>query len=399
MSKILIVGDIHLGKGLSIGKPGIGNALNSRIIDQIKLLDWILSISVEKYVSDIILTGDVFEDVKPDFQLVNIFIDWLKKIELENISCHIVAGNHDIKRTGSFYTSVLDIISKFDFDKVFFYKNINTIELNNACVTFLPYRDKRGLNAETNTDALKYLDNCLEYESLCMSPGKDKILIGHLSLEGAVYVGDEVDDQINELICPLYMFRNYHYVWMGHVHKPQIKSKQPYIAHIGSLDLSDYGETDHVKNLILFDSTLPNKFETILVPSRPLKRVKIIIEEDMDSTAIVINNINENIPYTNALVKIEVVLNGQNAIQVDKKKIEEHIYQLGAYYISNLSESRNISVIPAHQRELLDSTVDPKSAVKLFASTQKFESEIEENDFILLCNETIDEFNITNKGN
>ena len=34
MSRVLIIGDPHLGKGISIGKPGIGIGLNSRIIDQ-----------------------------------------------------------------------------------------------------------------------------------------------------------------------------------------------------------------------------------------------------------------------------------------------------------------------------------------------------------------------------
>ena len=38
----VILGDVHLGKIGQLGKAGIGSALNSRIIDQLKLLDWTL---------------------------------------------------------------------------------------------------------------------------------------------------------------------------------------------------------------------------------------------------------------------------------------------------------------------------------------------------------------------
>jgi exonuclease SbcD len=398
MSRTLIVGDIHLGKGLSIGKPGIGSALNSRVVDQAKLLDWILSIAVDKQVTEIILTGDIFENVNPDFQLMKIFIDWLKKIELENIFCHIIVGNHDIKRTGSIYTSALDIISAFEFDKIFVYKNITTIETFDTCFTFVPFRDRRSLNVDNISDAISYINECLEYEVLCMSPFKNRVLVGHLTLDGSIYVGDEIDDYQNEIICPLSMFKNYHYVWMGHIHKPQIRNErsinQPHIAHIGSLDLSDFGETDHIKNLILYDSSLENKFETINVPSRPLRRLRINIAENTDTTNIVIDNIKQNNEfnsYLNAIVKLEITINGTETPQLDKKKVEEYIYSLGAYYISNISESRNISVISTKERELFNDAIDVKSAVKLFAEKTDFITDDEKSEFINECYLIIDE--------
>ena len=74
MTKALIVGDVHLGKGLNIGKPGIGTSLNSRVIDQVKLLDWVVERGLEFNVELIVLTGDIWEDVKPHYALVNLFI-------------------------------------------------------------------------------------------------------------------------------------------------------------------------------------------------------------------------------------------------------------------------------------------------------------------------------------
>jgi exonuclease SbcD len=393
LSKTLIVGDIHIGKGISIGKNQAGNGFNSRIVDQMRLLDWILDQANFYEVDRLILTGDIFEEARPEFYLLQIFIDWLKKLELECIDVHIISGNHDIKRSGNQVSSVLDMISSYDFQHIFYHKSITTINTTGASFTFLPYRDRRGMNVESNNDALKEIEERLSYELLDIPYEDSRVLIGHLALEKSIYVGDEIDDYMNELICPLSMFVGYHYTWMGHVHRPQIMNSNPHIAHIGSLDLSDYGETDHTKILILFDPESDDKYKEIPVPSRPLRRFKVNIPENVDSTEYVIEAINvhnETLSYKNALVKLEISIAGEQP-GVNKKLIEECVYGLGAYYISNISESRNISVVSAEKRELVDNTVDPKSAVKLYASTQTFKDDEEKSLFIQICNEIIEE--------
>ena len=399
MSKTLIIGDIHIGKGLNIGKPAIGQGFNSRINDQIKLLDWIIDVIHENNVDQIILTGDIFEEIRPEFYLFKIFIDFLKRIELESVDCHIVSGNHDIKRSGNVFTSVLDIISSFDFNHIFYHKTLTTIHTKGASFTLLPYKDRRGMNVENINDALKSIEECISYEVLGIPHNDKKVLIGHLALEGALYVGDEVDDAQNEIICPLSLFLNYDYTWMGHVHKLQILSRSPYISHIGSLDLSDFGETGHNKILILFDSDSDDHFIEIPVPSRPLRRLRISVPENQNVTEYVldaIKNHNETLDYKNSYVKLEITINGDQE-GINKKQIEEYIYSFGTYYITNISESRNISVVSQEKRELVDNTVDPKSAVKLYASTLSFKDDDEKQDFINECFSVIEELKETIK--
>lgn len=399
MSKTLIVGDIHIGKGLNLGKPSIGQGFNSRVNDQIKLLDWIFDTIVDNHVDRVIFTGDIFEDVRPEYYLFKIFIDFLKRLELEGIEGHIISGNHDIKRSGNIFTSVLDIISSLDFEHIFYHKTLTTLHTPGVSFTLLPYKDRRGMNTESNLDALKSIEDCISYEVLGIPFNDKKVLIGHLALEGSLYVGDEIDDFQNEIICPLSLFLNYDYTWMGHVHKPQILNRNPHISHIGSLDLSDYGETGHTKILVLFDPESDDHFMEIPVPSRPLRRLKINVPKDQIVNDYVLDALkqhDETLPYRSAYVKIEITINGDQQ-GIDKKNIEEYIYSLGAFFITNISESRNILVVSQEKRELVDNTVDPKSAVKLYASSITFKDDDEKTDFINECFSVIEELSESGK--
>ena len=396
MSKVLIIGDPHLGKGVSIGKPGIGVGLNSRIIDQSKILYWILDVGIDNNVDRFIITGDVFEDVKPDYSLLVLFMGWLNACYANNILVDIILGNHDMRRSGNQYSSSLDIISKSDIPGVTVYKTTHTVYTRGAAFTLLPYRDRRALNCNTAKEAIALIASTLPYELADMPPGCDRVLIGHQALAGSIPIGDEFDDMINELMCPLEMFHGYDYVWMGHVHKPQVCSKSPYIAHIGSMDLSDFGETNHTKIIILFDSDNKDKFTEIKVPSRPLRRVRVTVPKNSDSTEHVIdeiNNIEAATPFKNSIVKLEIRLDDQDALEIDRKQINDLLNSLNIQHICSFSESRNVTVVAQDKKDIVDSAVDPKSAIKLYANQLDL-NEKDKNYFINLANEIVDEYEL-----
>jgi DNA repair protein SbcD/Mre11 len=267
-NEVIILGDSHIGKGATIGRLAIGAALNSRIVDQVNLLDWTLEQAVLRGVRTIIITGDVFEEPKPPPSLITLFVSWLKRCNANGVYVHIIVGNHDILRTGNFYTSPLDIIAECQLDNVSIYKDISTIFMGDTAFTFLPFRDRKSFSVESNAEALELLANNLSYEVASIPSIYQKILVGHLAIEGSIPVGDEIDDLINELFCPIELLKSYDYVWMGHVHKPQVLNNNPHIAHIGSMDISNYGETDHQKYLICYDLE-EKSFQQIVLPTRP----------------------------------------------------------------------------------------------------------------------------------
>lgn len=387
MPATLIVGDIHLGKGLSMGRPGIGASLNSRILDQFRLCDWILDVAIDRHVTCMILTGDVFEDAKPDYILVDYFIQWLKRCAHVGIEVHIIAGNHDIRRSGSNYNSVLDIISSFEIEGIYVYKHINTIYHGLVGFTLVPFRDRKGFNAATMQDALERVKALIHYEAADIPATYDRVMVGHLAIEGSMFVGDEIDDINNELMCPVSMFEDYDYVWMGHVHKPQVLSQAPYVSHIGSLDLSDFGEVEQQKILVLFDAKLPNKFEEIPVPSRQLRKIKVNVPEFGNSTDAILAALAEadaSKSLEQAILKIEAQIVGSDVPLTERNLIEQACYKTyNVHNISAFTESRQTIVVPQEKRQDMDNTIDVKSAIKRYADDiESFENDEEKRLFI-----------------
>lgn len=371
MNYVIIIPDLHLGKGVAIGKAGLGATLNSRIVDQINLLDFCLDKAIESFAKDLILTGDIFEETKPSPALITIFFSWLKKCRAHDVNVHLIMGNHDLFRSGSVFSSSLDIISEIDFDNVFVYKDINTIIIGSSAFTLLPYRDRRSFNTQSNAEAITILKDSLVYELAMIPLTYKKVLVGHLAIEGSIPVGDEIDDIANELFCPLDMFNGYDYVWMGHVHKPQImKKKNPYIAHIGSMDISNFGETDHKKFIIIIDCD-SNQYSTEYLPTRPLKKISVSVPKDTDdTTSYVINFIkNEKDDYKKAIIKVEVMLLDSDLKSINKSHIEKYLIEQGAFNIVGISEAKKASIIKKDINNTIDTKMDVFSAIKIYGQT------------------------------
>ncbi len=372
MSTTIILGDVHLGKGTSIGKVGIGANLNSRIVDQMNLLDWVLDRAVEHAANQIIITGDIFEEPNPPTYLITLFIGWLMRCQANEITTHIVVGNHDVLRNGTTYYSPLDIITESNIENVYVYKHTDTIFVGNHAYTLLPFRDRKSFNSASNVEALDLVKGLLQYELAGIPATYTKILIGHFAIEGSIPVGDEIDDMTNELFCPVSMFEKYDYVWMGHVHKPQVmchgSATEPYVAHIGSMDLSNFGESDHEKHIIVIDQDTDKLFIKEKLPTRRLKKIVVTIPKDTDNTTdYLIKELDKLDDFEKSIVKLEISLASSDLKSIDKKKISKLLAEKGVYSIANFSESKKINVVKKDVNNTIDNSFDVASAIKKFA--------------------------------
>lgn len=379
MATVVILGDPHIGKSASLGKVSIGSIVNSRVVDQSNLLDWTLEQAINVGARHIIVTGDVFEEPKPLPSLITLYVSWLKKCGANGIHVHTIMGNHDILRTGNYYTSPLDIILECDLDHVSIYKEIDTIFIGSTAFTFMPFRDRKSFNVASNPEALNLLKNTLTYELASIPKTYRKVLVGHLAIEGSIPVGDEIDDLNNEIFCPIDMFKGYDYVWMGHVHKPQIMTKgnnnNPYVAHVGSMDISNFGETDHKKHIIVFDADRDkNKmsmFDRIDLPTRPLKKITISVPKGTkDTTQYVVDEITKNnSDIKKAIIRLEVHLTDPELLPINRSVVEKYFYTSGVFNVAAISESKKLSLVKKDENNVINTTMDVSEAIKAYASS------------------------------
>lgn len=364
----LVVGDLHIGGSLSMGKPSSEDSLNSRVLDQSRILNWIIKLSIEKNVSTLILTGDIFEDPNPETYLQLIFIDWLKECSVHNIHVHIIYGNHDIKRIGKRYVSGLDVIKNLEIENVYYYNSIDTIHTKNFSYTLLPFRDKRSLNIPLD-EANSYYRNLLDMEAACIPSSNKRVAIGHFVISGSIYAG-EIDDVSNEIMLSTNVFDNYDYTWMGHVHTPQIMSTLPYVAHVGSVDISDFGQTEQDKIVIFIDSE-KKKFEEISIPTRKIKRIKLEIPKDQDATEYLLSQITDD--FSGSILKIDVKID--EFASLDKDLINNKLKDVGIYHLSSFVQTKNKSILSEEKKSLISDSIQPKDALKLWSSISSFSEE------------------------
>lgn len=367
-STVVILGDPHVGKNTGQGKSVLGTNLNSRIADQINLLDWTLDRALENQAGHIIVTGDIFEDPKPHPSLLTLFISWLKKCQVHDVHVHIIIGNHDILRSGFSHTSSLDIISAIDLDNVSVYKDIDTILIGGTAFTMLPFRDRKSFSVATNAEAISLLRDSLVYELASIPVTYQKVLIGHLAIEGSIPVGDEIDDIANELFCPLDMFVGYDYTWMGHVHKPQVMQKSPHIAHIGSMDVSNFGETEQKKFIIIFDcNTKDDPWMSEHLPTRNLKKFSITVPKDTeDPTEYVLEQLKEE-SWDKAIVRVDVSLASSELKSVNKATIEKYLSSKGAFNITGITEAKKAVLVKKDDNNTIDTKMDVSTSIKTYA--------------------------------
>jgi DNA repair exonuclease SbcCD nuclease subunit len=395
--KCLILGDIHLGKGISCGRPAELGSLNSRIQDQIDILDWAYDLCIKDNINNIIIAGDVYQDFRPHPTLINLFMLWLNKCKKSTITVDIIMGNHDIIRSGQWVSSALDLVNNMELENSVFYKEFSRIELEDFTIILAPFRDKRMYDVKTKEEAF----NCLkkEFKIVCkQKSNKIKVCIGHFAIEGSLSVGDEIADQLNELYVSPDMFYWFDYVWMGHIHNPQvIQYENPYLAHIGSLDRSDFSKTEVNINkiAILLDSELENKFTEITIPIRPLRPVNIDIPTGKDSTEFVINELcllSKKLQFKNAIVKLDIKLNGSDLGNVDRNKIETYLYNnLGIFHICGFSESRTVSIIQINPEDCFDNSMSINDSINKWANT-KFTDKNQKEEFKKFAYEIIKEY-------
>jgi DNA repair exonuclease SbcCD nuclease subunit len=342
MSKILLIGDTHLG----LGYP---NKLEHFFKVTTEYFDKFLFPILNKLTKDDIIVhlGDLFDN--RNIVPINI-LNYAQTI-LERMAkicpVHIIIGNHDIYNKSDNDVNSLKPYSYIP--NVFVYETTTKINFNGKDILLMPWVESK----QEQVNLLKQYSGC-DY------------LFCHSDLNGAKMHLTSVAHRNSNKI-DVEEFDGYKHVYSGHIHLVQ-KSKN--FTFVGSIHEMDRNDIDNQKGIFVLDT---NKDAELFIPnniSPRFKKIYVNKEEDIEL-------------LTEGITKDWIDLFISNSLLVSNRKLRrklESILQNGSFasveYIDDIASEEVDKTEDGMLNESLTISLDYNEYIKNYISTQTYETKV-----------------------
>lgn len=338
--KILHTSDWHIGKQLH--KYDLS-------ADMELFFEWLINFIKTENIDVLLVSGDIFDQANPSQAAYKQYYDVLKK--LINLDCKIIltGGNHD---SPAVLNAPAELLKAFDISVIggatqeladmFVGVEKNNEKLVVGAIPFLKDRDIRksvaGEDYATKIEQIKsglriYFTNINNYYK---ENHRDVvfILMGHLYVQGSEISESERDIQIgNQAGVEAKMFGEIpHYVALGHIHKPQIISREKNIHYCGSPIPLSFSEREDCKqiNVITVEN---NKITNVEIVPIPKHRNLITFEGNLEKVSKKLHDYAEE---TTLISLAEIIVNEERE-SIEKRQAFEALI--------NSQENPNIAVV------------------------------------------------------
>lgn len=371
--RLVVLGDLHLGGGYSLGRIDPHRQLNTRLIDHSNTFDHVIDFMVDRGVKHLALTGDIYEHRRPEASQMAVFSDKLARLTDLGIHTHIVAGNHDIVRAHK--ATTMDKFRLLRLPTVHVYNDVGSYRCEDPGggpginLVLAPFRTRQMLQCWSNEDAAELLKNSLRYEQQLLDNGDPMVLVGHLTLQGATNHGSPLEEHaVFDIIMPTAAFEGFDAVVMGHIHQYQVIADNPLIMHVGSMERTDFGESKYPKFFVFFENDGGKlTWEFIPLPVKPLH--DLVIDKSTEEPTTLMDSIRQWIrdyaarnKMANSIVRVDVTVGEAAAHAIDTAEIMRFL--LRDMMVSNCV---GVHSTVLSKRQLRDATIteraDPKSAL------------------------------------
>ena len=291
--KLLHTSDLHIGKRLH-EQP--------LIAEQRHMLDSLRRIALEHSVDAVIIAGDVYDRSVPSLDAVNLFDDFLSQLAADRLPVFIIAGNHDSADRLDFGARIMSRQNVHISGKAL--KSVTLRDdMGDLTLWLLPYLRTQAAEAaldeaEVDTDSRNVI---LAHQFVTAGErgpelgGSEAIVVGGV---------DAMDAG-----C----FRDFDYVALGHIHRPQTVGR-PEVRYSGSPYRYSFDECSHEKGVTLVELRGKGTVETTLIPltaERDLHRLSCKLHELPAQTApkdgYVEITLTDDEPVVDAIAKVRQI--------------------------------------------------------------------------------------------
>jgi len=274
--KFVHLSDLHLGKRVN----GY-----SMIEDQKYILLKILNVIDEQKAEAVLIAGDVYDKPVPPTEAVQLFDDFLFRLVERNLQILVISGNHDSPERIAFGSRFMDK-SGVHMSQVYNGKN-DLVELKDKYgkVNFymLPFVKPSNVRRFFEDEEINTYTDAVRVAVSHMNVNKKarNVIITHQFVTGAqrsesetIAVGgtDNVDS---------YVFDDFDYVALGHIHGPQNVGKNT-VRYCGTPLKYSFSEISHKKSVTVVEMKEKGnvKVSTVeLTPKLDMREIKGTYEE------------------------------------------------------------------------------------------------------------------------
>lgn len=274
--KFVHLSDLHLGKRVN----GY-----SMIEDQKCILLKILNVIDEQKAEAVVIAGDVYDKPIPPTEAVQLFDDFLFRLVEKNLQILVISGNHDSPERIAFGSRFMDK-SGVHMSQVYNGKN-DLVELKDKYgkVNFymLPFVKPSNVRRFFEDEEINTYTDAVRVAVSHMNVNKKarNVIITHQFVTGAqrsesetIAVGgtDNVDS---------YVFDDFDYVALGHIHGPQNVGKNT-VRYCGTPLKYSFSEISHKKSVTVVEMKEKGnvKVSTVeLTPKLDMREIKGTYEE------------------------------------------------------------------------------------------------------------------------
>ncbi|MBD1843024.1 exonuclease subunit SbcD [Cyanobacteria bacterium FACHB-63] len=367
MIKILHLSDIHLGSGFAHGKINPETGLNTRLEDFVATLGKCIDRAIAEPVDLVLFGGDAFPDATPPPYIQQAFSGQFRRLADVEIPVVLLVGNHDQHSQGAGGAS-LCIYRTLGVPHVVVGDRLEThrIQTRNGDIQVitLPWLTRSTLLTRPETEGLSMsevghllldrLRAAMEGEIRRLDPAIPTVLLAHLMVDAASYGAERFLAVGKGFTIPLeFLTRDaFDYVALGHVHRHQILSENPFVVYPGSIERVDFSEEHEDKGYVLVEigASLTEgvrgstTLEFCPLPARSFCTIELDLTESDDPHSELLAAI-ENKPIEDAVVRVIYQVRPEQIDLIDDSDLHTvlsiaHTYTIQAGLLSQMSRSR-----------------------------------------------------------
>ena len=268
--KCIHLSDLHIGKKVNEF---------SMLEDQAYILTKIINIIDEQNVEAVFIAGDVYDKSVPPIDAVNLFDDFLVRLSKRNLKVFIISGNHDSAERLAFGGRLMN--QSGIYVSPIYHGDIQPItiqdEYGDLNVYLLPFIKPAHVRHSLEIEVSSYneaVEKAIEHMSIDTT--KRNVLLAHQFVTGAIRSDSEEISVGGSDNVDAHLFKEFDYVALGHIHRPQ-KCIYDYIRYSGTPLKYSFSEANHHKSVTIINIQEKGNLsieQIPLIPKRDMVELK-----------------------------------------------------------------------------------------------------------------------------